>query len=83
MGRASALECWPYLNRVHTKSNPINGVSRQDFHGPWAAVTQAAVPLDMLTLMERDCTGYALLLLLPPTPTSSREKGGGGETWNF
>ena len=54
--RASALDCWPYFDRVHTKSNPIDGVSRQDFQGPWAAVTQAVVPLDMLTQMERACT---------------------------
>ena len=33
--QSAALDCWPYFERVHTKSNPIDGVNSGDFSGPW------------------------------------------------
>lgn len=53
---AAQLECWPYVDRVHTKSNPIDGVSRGDFSGPWERVEVATVPLKLIREMEQSCS---------------------------
>ena len=50
------LDCWPYFDRVHTKSNPIDGVSRGDFTGPWERVEDAIVPLQLIREMEVSCS---------------------------
>ena len=54
--RAAALDFWPYFDRVHTKTNPIDGVSRRDFRGPWQVVTEAVVPLQLIRQMEQACS---------------------------
>ena len=53
---ASELDCWPCFDRVHTKSNPIDGVSRGDFTGPWERVEDATVPLQLIRKMELACS---------------------------
>ena len=53
---ATKLDCWPYFDRVHTKSNPIDGVSRGDFSGPWERVVEAVVPLQLIREMELSCS---------------------------
>ena len=53
---AAKLDCWPYFDRVHTKSNPIDGVSRGDFTGPWERVEDATVPLQLIKEMELACS---------------------------
>ena len=53
---AAKLDCWPYFDRVHTKSNPIDGVSRGDFSGPWERVVEAVVPLQLIREMELSCS---------------------------
>ena len=53
---AAKLDCWPYFDRVHTKSNPIDGVSRGDFTGPWERVEDATVPLQLIKKMELACS---------------------------
>ena len=54
-GLAADLDGWPYFDRVHTKSNPIDGVSRGDFEGPWSIVTRAVVPLQMIRQLAVEC----------------------------
>ena len=39
--QAAALDCWPYFDRVPSKSNPIDGVSRRDFQEPWQTAEAA------------------------------------------
>ena len=54
---AAELDCWPYYyDRVHTKSNPIDGVSRGDFNGPWERVEDTTVPLQLIKKMELACS---------------------------
>ncbi len=53
---AADLDCWPFFDRVHTKSNPIDGVSRGDFSGPWERVVEAVVPLQLIREMELSCS---------------------------
>ena len=50
--QAAALDCWPYFERVHTKANPIDGVSRGDFRGPWESVKEAYFPWRLLRSLE-------------------------------
>ena len=52
---AAELDCWPDFDRVHTKSTPIDGVSRGDFNGPWERVEDATVPLQLIKKMELAC----------------------------
>ena len=33
-----------WVERVHTKSNPVDGLSRRRFEGPWASVIEATFP---------------------------------------
>ena len=49
---AATLGCWPYFERVHTKSNPIDGVSRGDVSGPWETVKDAYFPVRLLRWLE-------------------------------
>ena len=35
---AAKLDCWPYFDRVHTKSNLVDGLSRGDLNGVWDIV---------------------------------------------
>ena len=49
---AATVDCWPYFERVHTKSNPIDGVSRGDFSGPWETVKEAHFPLRLLRSLK-------------------------------
>ena len=48
---SAQLGTYPYYDRVHTKSNPIDGVSRGDFTGPWGRVYAAKLPVE--TILER------------------------------
>ena len=53
---AAELDCWPYADCVHNKSNPNDGVSRGDFTGPWERVEDATVPLQLIKKMELACS---------------------------
>ncbi len=53
---AAELECWPYSDRVHSEPNPIDGVSRGDFTGPWDRVVEATVPVQLSTQMVLGCS---------------------------
>ena len=49
--KAAHLGAFPYFDRVHTKSNPIDGVSRGDFSGPWGRVYRGVLPLEEITAL--------------------------------
>ena len=36
--RISALNVLPWFDRVDTKSNPVDGLSRKDLRGPWRII---------------------------------------------
>ncbi len=36
--RITSLSTLPWFDRVDTKSNPVDGLSRKDLHGPWELV---------------------------------------------
>ena len=51
------LQSWLWIDRVASKSNPIDGVSRLDFTGPWAGVGRAHFPLGFLEEVARTMAG--------------------------
>ena len=57
---AADLDCWPYFDRVRTKSNPIDGVTRRNYEGPWRFVTRAVVPLQMIRQLAAECSEFRL-----------------------
>ena len=44
--KCAVLWAYPYFDRVASKSNPIDGVSRGDFVGPWGHVYPAVLPVE-------------------------------------
>ena len=51
--KAAKLGTFPYFDRVHTKSNPIDGVSRGVFEGPWGRVYKGVLPLEEISALLR------------------------------
>ena len=46
--RAARINAWPYFDRVASKSNPIDGVSRGRREGPWKRIYQVKLPMEEL-----------------------------------
>ena len=46
----------PYFDRVESKANPVDGLSRQVFAGPWAEVKIACFPVGLLETLPAVCT---------------------------
>ena len=46
--RIAALDIYPYFDRVASASNPLDGLSRRVFEGPWRAVKWVNLPLHEL-----------------------------------
>ena len=42
----------PWFNRVDSKSNPVDGLSRGDRQGPWSAVTHTQLPRRLLRALR-------------------------------
>ena len=42
--RISKLGVWAYFDRVAAASNPVDGLSRKDFRGPWDRVYTVVMP---------------------------------------
>ena len=42
----------PWFDRVDSKSNPVDGLSRGDRQGPWSTVTQTRLPPRLLRLLR-------------------------------
>ena len=39
---------WSYFDRVASKSNPTDGISRREFKGPWKQVYKVPFPLEQV-----------------------------------
>ena len=50
---AAELGLWSWFDRVDTKSNPVDGLSRGRLHGPWHLV-EVRIPEDMLKDLEEE-----------------------------
>ena len=46
---------WAYFDRVESKANPVDGISRRRFNGPWQRVHQKPFPLQMVLDFARSC----------------------------
>ena len=46
---------WPYFDRVCSKSNPVDALSRGKRQGPWKEVKEAAFPVDKLVALAKEC----------------------------
>ena len=46
---------WPYFDRVASKSNPVDGLSRRQFVGPWERVHIKPFPLITLANFASEC----------------------------
>ena len=45
---AGRRRLWPYFDRVESKANPVDGLSRGDWTGPWNGVKTIEFPMDDL-----------------------------------
>ena len=45
--RIQALDIWAYFDRVASKSNPVDGLSRKKREGPWQRVVQGRLPEEL------------------------------------
>ena len=50
---------WPYFERVASESNPVDGLSRRDFRGPWGEVHKAEIPVQELLALACEAGGAA------------------------
>ena len=46
---------WAYFDRVESKSNPVDGLSRGDFSGPWENVHVIKFPMAALRTFAASC----------------------------
>ena len=49
--RIQRLGIYPYFDRVASKSNPVDGLSRGRREGPWVQVVQAKLPVNLPHLL--------------------------------
>lgn len=49
---------WPYFDRVSSKSNPVDLLSRGDKRGPWRGVKEVAFPIDEIEDLASECGGW-------------------------
>ena len=50
-----ARRLWPYFDRVASKSNPVDGLSRGDARGPWREVLSVEFPSRELENLADEC----------------------------
>ena len=50
-------QLWPYFDRVASASNPVDGLSRGRFDGPWRGVNEVEFPIAELEELADDCGG--------------------------
>lgn len=48
----------PYFDRVESKSNPVDALSRGHCVGPWRHVEKIPFPAEMLENLARECGGW-------------------------
>ena len=54
--RIVSLRCLPWFDRVASKSNPVDGLSRGQLQGPWGEVVRAEVPKGLLHRLRDELT---------------------------
>ena len=54
---AGRRRLWQFFDRVESKSNPVDGLSRGDFQGPWQGVATVAFPMADLIGLAEECGG--------------------------
>ena len=52
---AGRRRLWPYCDRVESESNPVDGLSRGDWTGPWDGVKTIEFPMDDLLNLAEEC----------------------------
>ena len=52
--KVSKLEAWLWVERVASSSNPIDGVSRGNFEGPWACVEDAFLLRELIQELRKE-----------------------------
>ena len=55
--KAGSRRLWPFFDRVASKSNPVDGLSRGDSSGPWRGVTKVKFPIAELIELAEECRG--------------------------
>jgi len=50
--RFQSLRCHAYFDRVESKANPVDGLSRGVATGPWERVLKARLPADLERLLS-------------------------------
>ena len=48
----------PYFDRVGSKANPVDGLSRGEMSGPWRGVKHIDFPMRELTELAEKCGGW-------------------------
>ena len=59
--RVRELDAWLWVDRVMSASNPIDGVSRKRFEGPWSGIEDAKLHRDLVRLLRQECIREGLL----------------------
>ena len=49
---------WPYFDRVESKSNPVDQLSRGVMEGPWETVVNVDLPYKKLEQLAEECGGW-------------------------
>ena len=60
----------PYFDRVESKANPVDALSRGDAIGPWREVVAVDFPMDLLTDLANECGGWT-----PDTARANQDSG--------
>ena len=47
-----ATRCLPWFDRVESKANPVDGLSRGDMTGDWLSVEEARIPKGLLPAIK-------------------------------
>ena len=52
--KIAELDVIPYFDRVASESNPVDGLSRGRWGGPWKQVLTAKLPVNLERLLEEE-----------------------------
>ena len=55
---AGRRRLWPFFDRVESKSNPADGLSRGIFQGPWNGVATVEFHMADLISLAEECGGH-------------------------
>ena len=52
--KIQALRTFAYFDRAESKANPVDGLSRGRWEGPWQQILRAKVPTNLEELLRAD-----------------------------